>query len=120
MCGLITGFIVTILNNKAKFELNNPAVYDTHGTLFTFFTAAVIGGIYSAILCAVYPYPSEVPDSVNTWISYGFNQWLPNERSKIGQGALQIAALFWTIGIGMLSAIAPAFIFYFTTDLTAL
>lgn len=39
-------------------SLNNPAVYDTHGTLFTFFTAALIGGIYSAILSAVYPYPS--------------------------------------------------------------
>lgn len=50
-----------------KKPLNNPAVFDSHGTLFTFFIAALIGGLYSAILAAVYPYPSEVPTSVSTW-----------------------------------------------------
>jgi hypothetical protein len=43
---------------------------------------------------------------------------LPSGRSKIGQGALQVAATFWSIGIGLLSAIAPAIIFYFTTELS--
>ena len=99
--------------------MNNPDVIDTQGTLYTFFTSALIGGIYSAILAAVYPYASEVPTSVNTWTSSNVNQWLPYDRSKISQGGLQIAAICWSIGIGLLSSIAVAFIFYFTTELSA-
>lgn len=53
---MIAGFIVTLLNHKLKKPLNNPDVIDTQGTLFTFFTSALIGGIYAAILAAVYPY----------------------------------------------------------------
>lgn len=109
-----------MLNNKVKIPLNNPSVYDTNGILFTFFVASLIGGFYSAILSAVYPYPSDVPTSVNTWTTDAPDQWLPSDRSKIGQGALQVAATFWSIGIGILSAIAPAFIFYFLTDLSPL
>jgi hypothetical protein len=43
---------------------------------------------------------------------------LPSGRSKIGQGALQAVATLWSIGIGLLSAIAPAIIFYFTPELS--
>jgi hypothetical protein len=118
LCGLISGAIVTLLNHYAKKPLNNPEVIDTHGTLYTFFVAALIGGIYSAILSAVYPYPTDIPTSVNTWTNSGPNQWLPFARSKIGQGAMQIAATFWSIGIGLLSSIAVAFILYFTTELS--
>jgi hypothetical protein len=92
LCGLISGAIVTLLNHYAKKPLNNPEVIDTHGTLYTFFVAALIGGIYSAILSAVYPYPTDIPTSVNTWTNSGPNQWLPFARSKIGQGAMQIAS----------------------------
>lgn len=106
---------MTILNNKLKIPLNRNSVFDTHGVLYAFFVAALIGGFYSAILSAVYPYPTDIPTSVNTWTNNGPNQWLPSQRSKIGQGALQVAATFWSIGIGLLSAIAPAIIFYFTT-----
>lgn len=35
------------------------------------------------------------------------------------QGGLQLAATFWSIGMGMLSSVATALIFYFTTDLSA-
>lgn len=35
------------------------------------------------------------------------------------QGGLQLAATFWSIGMGMLSSVATALILYFTTDLTA-
>jgi len=115
LCGLITGLIVTLLNNKLKKRLNKNQVIDSQGVIFTFFIAALIGGFYSAILTAVYPYPSKVPTSVNTWTYYWPDQWLPLGRSKIGQGALQVAATLWSIGIGLLSAIAPALIFYFTT-----
>lgn len=111
--------IVTILNHKLKKPLNNPEVIDTQGTLYTFFFSALIGAIYSGILAAVYPYASEVPTSVNSWTSSGVNQWLPYGRSKISQGGLQIAALCWSVGIGLLSSIAVAFIFYFSTDLSA-
>jgi len=116
---LIAGIIVTILNHKLKKPLNNPDVIDTQGTLYTFFASALIGGIYAAILAAVYPYASETPTSVNTWVSSNANQWLPYDRTKISQGGLQIAAVCWTIGIGLLSSIAVAFIFYFTTELSA-
>ena len=106
------------MNNKLKKPLNNPDVVDTQGTLFTFFFSAVIGGIYSGILSAVYPYPSEVPSSVNTWTSAS-NQWLPGERSKISQGGLQIAAICWSIGIGVLSSLAVGLIFYLSSDLNS-
>jgi len=106
------------LNHKLKKPLNNPEVVDTQGTLYTFFVAALIGAIYSGILEAVYPYPSEVPTSVNTW-TLNTNKWLPTNRSKIFQGGLQIAALCWTIAIGLLSSLAVAFIFYFTTELSS-
>jgi hypothetical protein len=111
---LIAGLIVTLFNHKLKKPLNRNSVVDTHGVLYTFFIASLYGAIYISILTAVYPYPSDVPTSVNTWTS-GPNQWLPSGRSKIGQGALQIAAGFWSIGIGLLSAIAPAIVIYFTT-----
>jgi len=114
----MVGFIVTIMNHKFKKPLNNPDVNDTQGTLFTFFVSALFGGIYSAILAAVYPYPSEVPTSVNTWAS-NTNQWLPRNRTKYEQGGLQIAAVCWTIGIGVLSGLAVALIVYFTTNLNS-
>ena len=107
------------MNHKLKKPLNNPEVIDTQGTLYTFFASALIGGIYSAILAAVYPYSSEIPTSVNTWVASNTNQWLPYGRSKITQGGLQIAAICWSIGIGLLSAIGVAFILYFTTELQA-
>ncbi len=106
------------MNHKLKKPLNNPDVVDTHGTLYTFFTAALIGGIYSAILAVVLPDPSEVPTSVNNW-TLAANQWLPYNRTKFMQGGLQLAATFWSIGMGMLSSVATALIFYFTTDLSA-
>lgn len=106
------------MNHKLKKPLNNPDVVDTQGTLYTFLFSSIIGGIYSAILMAVYPYPSEVPTSVNTWTSAS-NQWLPYGRSKIAQGGLQIAAVCWTIGIGILSSLAVAFIFYFSSELNS-
>lgn len=118
LCGLITGLIVTVLNHKLKKPLNNPDVVDTQGTLFTFFFSALIGGIYSGILAAVYPYPSEIPATVNTW-GLADNQWLPYGRTKISQGGLQIAAICWSIAIGILSSLAVAFIFYFTSDLNS-
>lgn len=118
LCGLITGLIVTLLNHKLKKPLNNPDVIDTQGTLFTFLFSSIIGGIYSAIMMAVYPYPSEVPTSVNTWTSAN-NQWLPYDRTKFSQGGLQLAAVCWTVGVGVLSSIAVALIFYFTTELSA-
>lgn len=58
LCGLIVGLIVTVMNNKLKKKLNNPSVIDTHGIFYTFWFSALIGGFYSAILEAVYPYPS--------------------------------------------------------------
>lgn len=117
---MITGFIITLLNHKLKKPLNNPDVVDTQGTLFTFFFSAVIGGIYSAILAVVYPYASEVPSSVNTWISASpTNQWLPSGRTKFTQGGLQMAAVCWSIGIGLLSSLAVGLILYFTSDLSA-
>jgi len=109
--------IVTLFNNKLKIGLNNPSVKDTHGVLYAFWISSLIGGFYSGILSAVYPYPSDVPTSVNTWETNAPDQWLPDDRSKIGQGALQVAATFWSIGMGLLSAVAPAIIFYFTTEL---
>ena len=115
----MVGIIVTLLNHKLKKPLNNPEVIDTQGTLYTFFASALFGGIYSAILAAVYPYASEVPISVNTWASSNANQWLPYNRTKFTQGGLQVAATFWSIGIGLLSAIGVAFILYFTTELQA-
>jgi hypothetical protein len=107
------------LNHKLKKPLNNPDVVDTQGTLYTFFVAALIGAIYSGVLEAVYPYASESPTSVNTWTTVASNQWLPTNRSKIFQGGLQIAALCWTIAIGLLSSLAVSFIFYFTTELSS-
>ena len=106
------------MNHKLKKPLNNPDVVDTQGTLFTFFFSAVIGGIYAGILSAVYPYPSEVPSSVNTWTSAS-NQWLPGDRSKISQGGLQIAAICWSIAIGILSSLAVGLIFYLSSDLSS-
>jgi hypothetical protein len=104
-----------LLNNKLKKPLNRNSVFDTHGVLYVFFISALFGGFYSAVLSAVYPYPTDIPTSVNSWTNNGPNQWLPSSRSKIGQGALQAAATFWSVGMGFLSAIGPAFIFYFTT-----
>jgi hypothetical protein len=112
------GIIVTVFNNKLKKSLNKNSVFDVHGILYTFFISSLFGGLYSAILAAVYPYPSDIPTSANTFTNSGPDQWLPFDRSKIGQGALQVAATFWSIGIGLLSAIAPALIFYFTTELS--
>ena len=106
-----------MFNNKLKKPLNRDSVIDSNGALYTFFISSLFGGLYSAILTAVYPYPSDVPTSSSTFTSSGPNQWLPYNRSKIGQGGLQVAATFWSIGIGLLSAIAPAIIFYFTTEL---
>jgi hypothetical protein len=114
---LITGLIVTVLNHKLKKPLNNPDVVDTQGTLFTFLFSAIIGGIYAGILAAVRPHPSEVPNSVNTSV-YASNQWMPSDRSRISQGGLQIAAICWTIGIGILSSLAVGLIFYFSTNLS--
>jgi len=67
LCGLIVGIIVTIMNHKLKKSLNNPDVVDTQGTLYTFFTAALIGGIYSGCLAAVFPYGAESPTGTNSW-----------------------------------------------------
>jgi hypothetical protein len=106
------------MNHKLKKPLNNPDVVDTQGTLFTFFFSAVIGGIYAGILSAVYPYPSEVPSSVNTWTSAS-NQWLPADRSKISQGGIQIAAICWSIAIGILSSLAVGLILYLSSDLSS-
>jgi hypothetical protein len=67
LCGLIVGIIVTVTNNKLKKRLNNNSIIDTHGVLYTFFLASLFGGLYSAILTAVYPYPTDTPTSVNTF-----------------------------------------------------
>lgn len=109
---------MTVLNHKLKKPLNNPDVVDTQGTLFTFLFSAIIGGIYAGILSAVRPHPSEVPNSVNTSV-YASNQWMPLDRSKISQGGLQIAAICWTIGIGILSSLAVGLIFYLSSNLSA-
>lgn len=111
--------VITFLNYKLKKPLNNPEVVDTQGTIWTFFFAALIGAIYAAILSAVRPYSSEFPLSVNTWTMSDANLWLPSDRSKITQGGLQIAALCWTVGIGLLSSVAVAIIFYFSSELTS-
>jgi hypothetical protein len=105
------------MNHKLKRPLNNPDVVDTQGTLFTFFFSAFIGGIYSAILAAVYPYGSEVPSSVNSWTYNAGNQWLPYNRTKFYQGGIQLAAICWSIGIGMLSSLAVGFILYLSSEL---
>ena len=55
------------MNHKLKKSLNNPDVVDTQGTLYTFFTAALIGGIYSGCLAAVFPYGAESPTGTNSW-----------------------------------------------------
>jgi hypothetical protein len=67
LCGLIAGFITTILNHKLKKPLNNPEVVDTQGTLFTFFTASLFGGIYSAILAAVFPWGPNMATASNSY-----------------------------------------------------
>lgn len=59
LCGLLVGAIVTLLNNKLKKKLNKNSVIDTHGALYTFFFSSLFGGFYSAILTAVYPYPTD-------------------------------------------------------------
>ncbi len=107
------------MNHKLKKPLNNPDVFDTQGVLYTFFMASLIGGIYSAILAACRPHASEIPVTNYTTVSAN-NQWLPYDRSPITQGGLQIAAVCWSIGIGVLSSIAVALISYLTTDLTDL
>lgn len=66
LIGLIVGILTTILNHKLKKPLNNPDVIDTNGTIFTFWTAALLGGIYSAILAAFYCWGPDVVTSVNT------------------------------------------------------
>ncbi len=43
---------------------------------------------------------------------------MPLDRSKISQGGLQIAAICWTIGIGILSSLAVGLIFYFSCNLS--
>ncbi len=65
LIGLLTGAITTIFNHKFKKPLNNPEVIDTQGTLYTFFTASFIGGVYSAIMSPIGPFGVDTPTSVN-------------------------------------------------------
>lgn len=107
------------MNHKLKRSLNNPEVVDTQGTLYTFFIAGLIGGIYSACLAAVHPYGPEIPTSVNTWTEFSALSWLPYGRDKYSQGGMQLAGTFISIAIGILSSVATALILFLTTDLNS-
>jgi len=107
------------MNHKLKKPLNNPEVIDTQGTIYTFFITALIGGIYSACLAAVYPYGAESPTGTNSWSENVGLRWLPYNRTKFDQGGFQLAGTFISVAVGILSSLATALVIYLTTELSA-
>jgi hypothetical protein len=107
------------MNHKLKKPLNNPEVIDTQGTLFAFFTSSLIGGIYSAIMSPIGIFGADVPTGVNTWSENTATAWAVPGRDRFGQGGLQLAGTFFSIGIGALSAIAVGLLSFLTTSLSA-
>ena len=61
----------------------------------------------------------DVPTGVNTWSEDTTTAWNIVGRDRFGQGGLQLAGTFFSIGIGALSAIAVGLLSFLTTSLSA-
>lgn len=107
------------MNHKLKKPLNNPEVMDTHGTLYTFFTAGFIGAIYSAIMCPIGPFGADIQLSQNTFEPVSDTVWIATGRDRFGQGALQVVGTFVSIAMGIAPGIVVGLLSYLTSDLTA-
>eukprot|EP00919_Chromeraceae_sp_WS-2016_P052451 GHVR01124515.1.p1 GENE.GHVR01124515.1~~GHVR01124515.1.p1 ORF type:complete len:118 (+),score=7.26 GHVR01124515.1:2983-3336(+) len=99
LIGLIAGILSTLLNATMKKALNRTGVIDSQGALFTFLIPSFIGGIYSAILQAI----GASDPGVGPYIEQG--------RSSFVQGGMQIAGIFITIGIAVISGLILGLIF---------
>lgn len=81
--GCIGGIVSTIGFNKISHFLHRRGLYDTVGITNLHFFTAVIGGFFSAIICAIY--------------------YERDRRSKSRQGGIQVALTFISFGIALLS-----------------
>lgn len=68
----------------------------------------VLGGLISAIICAIYAYPSTLSGFTLTSAEYPYLEVL--QATPYKQGGLQVAGTFTSIGIGLVTGMISGLI----------